>query len=1608
MIDTSEYVHNKAVRALLYVFVAILLTCAPLRTVFAQVDSPFVQVLAKMYYTSGLPDTENQYTYSDPNAAMAVWEPYAQAAYAAGGDTVTFGAALPCTQDMDVGATMYYLNGKIDVWCVNWTLTIGGDPSTTSSGILVTNVTGKLVCPQGWGINGGIEYRDSEGVLHIDGEYCETNSAKPAPQPKLCPALSQCSDGAGATRGGFGNPIFGEDGTKHQNEIDYTDPAGLLTFERLYRSDRGGFYNNFQSAVIGLYTNTSSFILSSFAPSYEATDVNGDMVSWSLMGAEDSSGEVDLTSPAGYSNRFNWSGTAGSALSPSVVDKLGQVTVNGNVEWIWTRSEEGLIESYDLNWNLISRQYNSGQVVTYGYSDSSTPQTVAPDAGYLISVTSSFGRALTFTYDSKGRIASMTNPEGGVTTYGYVDPGPDQTTPCGSGTCSTMATVTYPDGNQRQYFWNEAADISNPSASAPALLTGIVDESGRRYATFGYNGLYAVSTAHAVTAQDPSGVENYSFSNFTLGKSVTVTDPLGAVRNYQYASEGGTTSLLLKTQPACPGCTSVSEAFGYDSSGNRISSADFNGNSTCSHYDTTRNLELIRLEGLSPGGTCPSTLSGYQPTSGSTQRLISTTWHPNWPLPVRIAQPGKITTRIYNGQPDPFNSGSIASCAPSSAALLDGEPIVVLCKEVDQATTDSTGGAAFGATLQSGIPARVYQWTYNGYGEVLTSTDPRSNVTTYSYYVNTTSGYTTGDLQSVTTALSQVTTFNSYTPGGLLLQSTDPNGVVTRYSYDLRQRLTSESLDGETTSFSYYPTGLLQQATLADGSYESFTYDTAHRLTEISDKFGNNIQYTLDAIGNRTAVTTYDPSGALHLSHTRAYNVLNQLYQDINAANTSDVTTTYDYDSNGNQTSSAAPLLRNTTAAYDALNRVGQITDAASGITRLAYDSNDNLVSVTDPRSLITSYVRDGFSDLSSQLSPDAGATTRTYDAGGNLLTSTDARGVISTYSYDALNRIETATYSVGGSTDQTITFSYDAGLNGNGRLTGASDVNHSMSWAYDAPGRVISQSQAVGGIAKSVGYGYASGDLTTLTTPSGQSINYGYNGNHQVGSIAVNGATVLNGVTYEPSGAVNGWTWGNSTTTNRTYDGDGRITQIVSNGVKTYSYDNASRITGIVDTSAGSSNWTYGYDSLDRLTSGTNGTVTSGWSYDANGNRLTETGNAPSTYSIAAGSNQITSITGALARTYSYDAAGHTLTYARMSGTYNDAGRLATVSNGSTNETLIYNALGQRIEASGGASGNVLYWYDEAGHLVGEYDTSGNLIEETVWLGDIPVATLRPASSGVAIYYVHTDQLNSPRQITRPSDNVQMWTWLSDPFGTDAANANPAGAGTFTYYLRFPGQIFDGQVGLHYNYYRDYDPATARYVESDPSGLRGGIDTYAYVDGNPISGTDHFGLWSEQAHDWILLNAFPGLDPQLLQYIEDGSASVDAIWNQFGDSAYQHAMRAPGQSAADAESKACQFINDHLAAYNQYKYDPSPRMQQYALQSLGEALHPIMDSTSPAHAGWQVWNPGSNWSQILLHGNMPETLENLTILRMNTDILQETVQRIHAALDSGNCSCSL
>jgi len=142
-----------------------------------------------------------------------------------------------------------------------------------------------------------------------------------------------------------------------------------------------------------------------------------------------------------------------------------------------------------------------------------------------------------------------------------------------------------------------------------------------------------------------------------------------------------------------------------------------------------------------------------------------------------------------------------------------------------------------------------------------------------------------------------------------------------------------------------------------------------------------------------------------------------------------------------------------------------------------------------------------------------------------------------------------------------------------------------------------------------------------------------------------------------------------------------------------------------------------------------------------------------------------------------------------------------------------LLSARSARVAQINGSVAEFFFVYDEAGHSAGKYDGGGNPLWETAWLGDLPVAVLEPAGR----FYIAPDQLGAPHQITEPSVAV-VWQWNHDPFG------NGAPTGSLTYELRFPGQFFDQATYLHYNYFRDYDPRTGRYIESDPIGLAAGL----------------------------------------------------------------------------------------------------------------------------------------------------------------------------------------
>ena len=945
--------------------------------------------------------------------------------------------------------------------------------------------------------------------------------------------------------------------------------------------------------------------------------------------------------------------------------------------WTYISAPGDDVETYDIYGRLVSIANRAG--VTHALTHAN---------GQLSTVTHSVsGATLAFSYNAFGRVSALTDPDGKTYTYGYDANG-------------NLTSVTYPDGTPstsdnpvRTYIYNEPSNTSG--ANLRNHLTGIVDENGARFATYTYG-----TDGRALSTEHANGTFRYSLA-YGTGGTTTVIDPLNKSRNLGSQTVLEVPKNTSVDQP-CDGCRLASST-AYDAIGFLSGVSNFNGVASTYVHDA-RGLETSRIEAV---GTLQ-------------KRTTTTVWDAALRLPTQVAEPLRITTNVYDADG--------TTCGARGA----------LCSRSIQATTDTEGSQGFSAT-PSGTP-RVWTYTNNANGSILTVNGPRTDVsdfTTYTYYASNTSCPTAngghlvgcrGQIENVTNALSQVTSVTAYNAHGQPLTIVDPNGLTTTLAYDARQRLTSRSVGSEITTYEYDKVGELTKMTLPDSSFLGYSYDTAHRLTEISDNLGNRIVYTLDAMGNRTAEQVRDSANVLAQIRSREYSALNRLFKELGAQGQ---TTEYGYDNQGNVVSVKDPLNRVTANQYDALNRLKQVTDPGTGVTQYGYNGLDALTSVTDPRSLVTGYTVDGLGNLSQQASPDTGTTTNTYDAAGNLLTQTDAKSQTTTYTYDALNRVTQITFHDG----SKQVYVYDQNTNGIGRLSSiterdpANAVTNQTGYTYDSHGRVTAIATAHGGVTYTVGYSYdGSGRLSGMTYPFGRTLTYGFDALGRVNQVSTTKAgqtqTVVSAVAYHPFGGVKGYTLGNGQTYARSIDLDGRIASYTL-GPKTFAlgHDAASRIEFISDLFEPVNVNTYGYDALDRLTSATTPGVPYAYGYDAVGNRTSKTVSAATeAYTYSATSNRMATVG---IRNFSFDANGSTTGDGNNTYAYDTRGRMvqATSVLGATNYRI--NALGQRIRKTN-TQADTVFHYDTSGKLIAETDPGGALKRELIYLGDIPVGAVQ------------------------------------------------------------------------------------------------------------------------------------------------------------------------------------------------------------------------------------------------------------------------------------------
>jgi RHS repeat-associated protein len=703
------------------------------------------------------------------------------------------------------------------------------------------------------------------------------------------------------------------------------------------------------------------------------------------------------------------------------------------------------------------------------------------------------------------------------------------------------------------------------------------------------------------------------------------------------------------------------------------------------------------------------------------------------------------------------------------------------------------------------------QYQYNTLGQLTQINGPRtdvSDITTLEYYDNTSGeGNNRGQIKAIVNALSQRTEFSNYDANGNVGTITDPNGVITQRTYDERNRIKTitNQTTGAQTQYFYDVRGNFSYIILPVGNRIDFTYNLANKLTEIKDSLDNKIQYQYDVEGNRIKEEIKDPQGTLKKYLDFTYDAYNNLKQIINPDTTF---TEYTYDGRKNRTASKDPRNNTTTYTYDPLSRLKVMTQPLSTITSYGYDTQDNQATITDPKGNTTNYFNDDFGRKNQSGSPDTGTTDYQYDEAGNLLQRFDAKETVVNYTYDALNRLTAIQFPA--DSTQNVTFTYDSTsvTYGIGRLTGRTDPSGTYVFYYDGNGNLTKEEKTINSVLYTTQYTYDNNNiLTSITYPSGRVVTYTPD---QIGRISqvsttLNGnpKTLASSITYLPYGGITGLTYGNGLTLTQGYDNQYRISSIVTGSIL---------------------NLTYGYDANGNITSILDGVNPSGG----------EVLEIPGAYSYQSGTNKLTHIEGTPSIDFGYDANANITSETGWTYVYDLSNQLIRVLD-NTNQVAeyTYNGAGQRIKKVTQTETRIFH-YDLRGHLIAETNQSGQTIGEYIYLGDQLLSMIKP---GESVYYFHNDHLGTPQVLTDDSQTI-AWKAVYTLFGEAVPSIQ-----TVENPFRYPGQYYDQETGLHYNYFRYYNPQTGRYITPDPIGLEGGINLFLYVAGNPVNFIDPQGL---------------------------------------------------------------------------------------------------------------------------------------------------------------------
>ncbi|MGH1543421.1 MAG: RHS repeat-associated core domain-containing protein, partial [Arenicella sp.] len=787
--------------------------------------------------------------------------------------------------------------------------------------------------------------------------------------------------------------------------------------------------------------------------------------------------------------------------------------------------------------------------------------------------------------------------------------------------------------------------------------------------------------------------------------------------------------------------------------------------------------------------------------------------------------------------------------------------------------------------------------------------------------------------------------------------------------------------------YEYNELGDVTKVTDSNGHSSVIEYDAASRVKRVSRDNGPSIEVAFDDESRVINRRLFNAQGGVLDTVSYLYDAQNRLSQSNREQ--AKQSSHYRYDANGGLVQVVDQDDKVTDLSQSSLGQLLQISQPGEVSTILHLDGKGQAVGLTDSNGNTTIKAKDDFGRVVRLVSADTGTQYYNYDLAGNVTQKRAANDELLERQYDAANRIVEQK-----SSDDTIRYQYDEA---SGRLATVENGTSQEFFLYDAESRLVSHRRVLDDNEFVTEYRYNDlGQLAQKILPDGQVLNHHYyaEGANQGALRAITRddwfglnqtelLTELDDNQWDGETQIN---FGNGLSTTRRYDDNGKLASIDTGSTLKlgYDYDNKGNIVGL---KTNDDQATYVYDDYNRLTGADFELGSYRYEYDKTGNRTqkTETGKrtqgqsktASLVYAGFGQGNRLESVDG---QKVEYNAAGSPTSQPSKIGVrsydYNAEQRPTKLYvDGELRAEYRYNGFGERVKKvvySQGTTkgrGKVTYYLYDGHSLSAEVDGSGDINSQYVYHRQQPVVKLE----GKTPYYIHVDHLGTPRMVTDAKQNI-AWQAQYTPFGSAEVVKQEIELN-----LRFPGQYEDKESGTYYNYFRDYDPEIGRYLTSDPIGLKGGINTYAYVGADPIGGIDPLGLFttpsSDAESDALIEQLSNASQEEIATYVNNELSSFDDrqhfyLW------AHEQFDRKPDATHTDW----------FLAASQVNEFD--------ALGGVGFGggfLDPFMQETEDflVHAGLELANHNINTFVVMIGGG---SVFNMCFLSQEAQDLQMVV----------------